>query len=50
MKDIEFDNEDDKIKISKEVINIKASKALGTRHANNLQEYDSRFDGNDYHK
>jgi hypothetical protein len=50
MKDIEFDNEDDKIKISKEVINIKASKALGTRHANNLQEYDSRFDGNDYYK
>jgi len=50
MKEIEFDNEDDKIKISKEVVNIKASKALGTRHANKLQEYDSRYDGNDYYK
>jgi hypothetical protein len=50
LKDIEFDNEDEKIKFSKEVINIKASKALGTRHANKLQEYDSRYDGNDYYK
>ena len=50
LKDIEFDNEDEKIKFSKEVINIKASKALGTRHANNLQVYDSRYDDNDYYK
>ena len=50
LKDIEFDNEDEKIKFSKEVINIKASKALGTRHANNLQVYDSRYDDNDYNK
>ena len=50
LKDIEFDNEDEKIKFSKEVINIKASRSAGTRHANKLDKYDSRYDGNDYYK
>ena len=50
LKDIKFENDDEKIKVRKEVINIKASKALGTRHANKLTAYDERYNDNDYYK
>ena len=51
MKGIEFDNDDDKIKISKEIVSNKTAKEWGTKHANKLQPYDeARYKDNEYYK
>ena len=42
LKGIEFDNEDDKLKVYKQAVSNKTAKEWGTKHANKLQEYDSR--------
>ena len=50
LKDVEFENEDDKIKISKNIINTQASKSMGTRHANQLSEYSTKYADDEHYK
>jgi hypothetical protein len=50
LKDVEFDNEDDKIKISKNIVNIRTSKSMGTRHANELSEYSTKYVDDEHYK
>ena len=50
LKDVEFDNEDDKIKISKNIINTRTSKSMGTRHANELSEYSTKYVDDEHYK
>ena len=50
MKDIEFDNEDDKTKVYKQAISTKTAKEWGTRHANSLKPFDTKFTDNEYYQ
>jgi hypothetical protein len=50
LKGIEFDNEDDKLKVYKQAVNTKTAKEWGTKHANKLQEYDPKYNGNENYK
>jgi hypothetical protein len=50
MKDIEFDNEADKLKVYTEAVSNKTAKEWGTRHANSLKPFDSRYKDNEYYK
>ena len=51
IKGIEFDNDDDKIKISKEIVSNKTAKEWGTKRANKLQPYDeARYKDNEYYR
>jgi hypothetical protein len=50
LKDVEFDNEDDKIKISKNIVNTRTSKSMGTRHANELSEYNTKYEDDEHYK
>ena len=50
LKDVEFDNDEDKIKISKNIINTQASKSMGTRHANQLSEYNVKYIDDEHYR
>ena len=50
LKDVEFDNDEDKIKISKNIVNIRTSKSMGTRHANELSEYSTKYVDDEHYK
>ena len=50
MKDIEFDNEADKLKVYTEAVSNKTAKEWGTKHANQLKPYDIKYKDNDYYK
>ena len=50
LKDVTFENEDDKIKISKTIVNTQASKSMGTRHANQLIEYNTKYTDDEQYK
>ena len=50
MKDITFDNEDDKLKSYKQAVSNKTAKEWGTKHANKLQPYDIKYKDNEYYK
>ena len=51
MKDLKFANEEDKKKVSKEILTIKSAKQYGTKNANNLKPYDeTRYQDNEYYK
>ena len=50
LKDVEFDNDEDKIKISKNIINTRTSKSMGTRHANELSEYNTKYVDDEHYK
>ncbi len=41
IKDIEFENEADKLKVYTQAVSNKTAKEWGTRHANNLKPFDS---------
>jgi hypothetical protein len=47
MKDIEFDNEADKSKVYKPAVSTKTAKEWGTRHANSLKPFDTKFKDNE---
>jgi hypothetical protein len=44
---IEFDNEDEKLKVYRQAISNKTAREWGTKHANRLQEYDSIYNDNE---
>ena len=50
LKGIEFDNEDDKLKVYKQAVSNKTAKEWGTKHANRLLEYDSKYNDNENYK
>jgi hypothetical protein len=50
LKDIEFDNEGDYIKFSKDVVSSKTAKSQGTRHANKLWPFDNEYKDNENYK
>ena len=50
MKDIEFDNEADKLKVYKQAVSNKTAKEWGTRHANSLKPFDTKYKDNEYYK
>ena len=50
LKDIEFDNEADKSKVYKQAVLNKTAKEWGTKHANQLKPYDSKYQDNEYYK
>jgi hypothetical protein len=50
LKDIEFDNEADKSKAYKQAVLTKTAKEWGTKHANQLKPYDSKYQDNEYYK
>jgi hypothetical protein len=50
MKDIEFDNEAEKLKVYTEAVSNKTAKEWGTRHANSLKPFDPRYKDNEYYK
>jgi hypothetical protein len=50
MKDIEFDNDDEKLKVYTEAVSNKTAKEWGTRHANSLKPFDTRYKDNEYYK
>ena len=50
MKGIEFDNEADKLKVYKQAVSNKTAKEWGTRHANSLKPFDTKYKDNEYYK
>ena len=50
MKDINFDNEDDKLRIYTQAVSNKTAKVWGTRHANSLKPFDTKYKDNDNYK
>ena len=51
MKDIVFADDEDKIKVSKQVVSIKTAKEWGTKHANKLMPYDeTRYKDNENYR
>jgi hypothetical protein len=50
LKDIEFDNEADKSKVYKQAVSNKTAKEWGTKHANQLKPYDTKYQDNEYYK
>ena len=50
IQDIEFDNEEDKIKISKEIVSKTTARRIGTIQANKLWPFDVRYKDNEYYK
>ena len=50
MKDIEFDNEADKLKVYTEAVSNKTAKEWGTRHANSLKPFEPKYKDNEYYK
>ena len=50
MKSIEFDNDDDKIKVYTQAVSNKTAKEWGTRHAITLNPFDSKYKDNEYYK
>ena len=50
MKDIEFDNEAEKLKVYTQAVSNKTAKEWGTRHANSLKPFDPRYKDNEYYK
>ena len=50
LKGLEFDNDDDKLKVYKQAVSNKTAKEWGTKHANRLLEYDSKYNDNENYK
>jgi hypothetical protein len=50
LKGIEFDNEEDKLKVYKQTVSTKTAKEWGTKHANQLKPYDSKYQDNEYYQ
>ena len=50
MKDIEFDNEEDKSKVYKQAVSNSKAKEYGTKHAYSLDPFDSKYKDNDFYK
>ena len=50
MKGIDFENEDEKLKVYTQAVSNKTAKEWGTRHANSLKPFDSRYKDNEYYK
>jgi hypothetical protein len=50
IKDIEFDNEEDKLKVYTQAVSNKTAKEWGTRHANSLKPFDTKYKDNEYYK
>ena len=50
MKDIEFDNEADKLKVYTQAVSNKTAKEWGTRHAISLKPFDSKYKDNEFYK
>ena len=50
MKDITFDNEEQKKKVYDKTVSIKTAKEYGTKHANKLLPFDTKYNDNDYYK
>jgi hypothetical protein len=50
MKDITFDNEEQKAKARSDAIAIKTAKEWGTKHANKLHPFDQKYKDNEHYK
>ena len=50
LKDITFENEDEKAKVYDKAVSIKTAKEYGTKHANNFKPFDTKYNDNDYYK
>jgi hypothetical protein len=50
MKGIDFENEDEKLKVYTQAVSNKTAKEWGTRHANSLKPFDTKYKDNDFYK
>jgi len=50
LKDITFENEDEKTKVYDKIKSIKTAKEYGTKHANNFKPFDTKYNDNEYYK
>ncbi len=50
LKNITFDNEEQKLKFILKLYQLKTAKELGRKHANKLQPYDPKYKDNEYYK
>ena len=50
IKDIEFDNVEDKLKVYTQAVSNKTAKEWGTRHANSLKPFEPKYKDNEYYK
>ena len=50
MKNITFDNEEQKLKVYTQAVSTKTAKEYGTKHANQLKPYDMKYKDNEYYK
>jgi hypothetical protein len=50
IKDIEFDNAEDKLKVYTQAVSNKTAKEWGTRHANSLKPFDPKYNDNENYR
>ncbi len=50
MKNITFDNKEQKLKVYSQAVSTKTAREYGTKHANQLKPYDMKYRDNEYYK
>ena len=50
MKDVNFDDQEERKKDTDKTVSIKTAKEYGTKHANKLLPFDNKYNDNEYYK